>query len=155
MGALDTFRIVLWIFVTIFQLVSSSTAVNKTLKDLCPLNCSCNHENPVSLKIECLNGHNDYAQSMTSQIDAILATTDNLQVLEINNYFFTEILSEMCYKDSLMHINLDRNRLEALPNGCLVRLRNLVAFSAAHNLIRNLQVSCCICLQLQSLIHFC
>ena len=125
--------------------------------DGCPANCTCEfnnvaHEGHVDLIISCADRQVVEPDTALSQeIDVMLADVTQIQALAIQHSSLTQIPASVCALTSLELLNLDNNRLVALPNNCLSRLSELERFSACNNSIAYLQVLMVFCIALRCL----
>ena len=122
--------------------------------NLCPTNCSCSHPAASSLEIAC-PCRTDEAESLTEEINTLLAASGGQLInLDIGNTTLSRVPSQVCNLEGLTSLKLDRNRLTALPDDCLSRLKNLVDFSASYNSIAHLQVTVAYFLNEQKFLSF-
>jgi len=117
--------------------------VTAARKSLCPAQCSCSpldgQEAWIKLTVDCSAGTSQ--SSFTLDLDQLLSTcTSELLELTITHTPLTEIPEALCRLSKIQRLNLDSNRLAALPSKCFTRMRNLTTFSANENRLTSLQV---------------
>lgn len=109
----------------------------------CPRDCTCDQLG-LSVRVDCsarpsVKGSDD--SSLEVEINDYLISVGTVLQLRIQNTSLSELPSEVCNKVELTHLLLDRNRLTALPDGCISHMSQLVTFTAMYNKITFLQVS--------------
>lgn len=125
--------------------------------DACPPNCTCTcmfyghyqkHHTHLWISCSareraCLPSDKHAAEldvTLTREIDDMLANNTQLKSLVIDHSPLTRVPAGVCNLTSLEHLNVNNNRLVALPDKCLTRLSQLVKFWASNNRITYLQV---------------
>ena len=117
--------------------------VTAARKSLCPAQCSCSpldgQEAWTKLTVDCSAGTSQ--SNFTQYLDELLSTcTSELLELSIHYSPLAEIPEALCRLSKIQALNLDSNRLAALPSNCFTRMRNLTTFSANNNSLTSLQV---------------
>jgi len=82
-------------------------------------------------------------QSNISQEDVVRLLskcTSKLQQLSVTNTPLTALPEAVCRMSNIQKLNLDGNRLAALPSNCFTLMHNLTSFSANRNRLTSLQV---------------
>jgi Leucine-rich repeat (LRR) protein len=89
----------------------------------CPTNCTCSIAEVDSLYIDCRNRESDYHSNtslLESEINKLLSSHSyaNLSYLSITDSSLDQVPRSLCRLTKLKVLNLDRNKLSRLPDGC-------------------------------------
>ena len=117
-------------------------AASISVKQSCPLNCTCNSDvEATRLSIDCGRRTDGSSSQLSDELNQLLGNSFlNLTDLQIVNSPLASIPASVCRLTNLKSLTLDNNKLAELPVHCFTVMDKLEEFSVENNELTEIQV---------------